>query len=74
MNKKQIIIDYEEYLELKKVYDLFEDIKHKGSIGYNYPPNVDKNTQYIYNTELLEFLNSKRFSGDLERIVIEKGE
>lgn len=44
---KQIIIDYEEYLELLKYKEMVEEAKNNYfNDSYNYPPSINKYTQY----------------------------
>ena len=73
---KQIIIDYDEYLKLQKCYDIV--YKERYNTGYNYPPHIEKNTQYIEDTELFKMLDDGRFlyygeDSELQEIVITKG-
>ena len=46
MKDKQIIIDYQEYLELIKYKEMVEEAKET-FMEYNYPPSIEKYTQYI---------------------------
>ncbi len=49
---KQIIIDYEEYLELVRYKEMVEDAKNT-IMYYNYPPSIEKYTQYISSCDKL---------------------
>ena len=64
--KKQIIIDYEEYLKLQKCYDIVNKKRYNNS--YNYDEATREEIIYIRDTELLKLLNT-----DKDKIVITRG-
>lgn len=66
MKSKQIIIDYEEYLELVRYKEMVENAKNT-FMEYNYPPSIEKYTQYIKCNELFCYLAT---DNNIEEIVL----
>ena len=63
---KMIMIDYQEYLEMEKV---FKTVKCNCDRSYNYPPSIEKITEYIVNKNLFDMLKQRN---DTEEIIIRK--
>lgn len=64
--KKQIIIDYEEYLKLQECYDIVNKKRYNNS--YEYDKLTREEIMYIHDNKLLELLDINR-----DKIVITRG-
>ena len=69
MKTKLITIEYEEYVELMKYKEMVDEAKESFNRSRNYPPSIEKVTDYIPATKLFDYLKQ---DNSTQEIVLSK--